>query len=312
MVHSNYRNKILVVDDNQATLYLFKKILEEKFDLISASGGEEALQILKQQDPPDLILSDIMMPKMSGYALFHDLQKDPRLALIPVIFVTSLSSQSDELIGLETGAVDYITKPVERKTLIARINNILELCQYRRDLNARLPEIPGELFPDEPVELNELEEKDLPNSTPLVMVVDPRENSRQYQLIEQELSENYQLVHCAQQSDVKTYCDQNRRPDLILLDPDHAGENRFDLLREFKQEKLIQTIPVILLTAINCVEDETKAFESGCNDYIIKPIVPHILKARIRIHVELSRHHQKFEQKLELFMENEPPALETP
>lgn len=305
MAPPNYKNKILVVDDNQATLYLFQKILEEKFTLNSASGGEEALQILKEQDPPDLILSDIMMPNMSGYGLFHEIQKIPRLSLIPVIFVTSLSSSADELIGLETGAVDYIVKPIERKTLIARINNILELCQHRRNLDAKLPDLPGELFPDEAIELNEFEENESDSAPPLIMIVDPSNKTSQNQLLEHELSDNYQLVQCPSPENIQSFCEQNRKPDLILLDPDHAGESRFEILKDFKKDQQIGDIPVILLTAINCDEDETKAFESGCNDYITKPIIPHILKARIRIHVELSRHHQYFENQLETFMNSE-------
>lgn len=307
MAHSNYRNKILLVEDNEATLHLLKRILEDEFTLISATDGSEAMQILKDQDPPDLILSDIMMPKMSGYGLFNEIQMIPRLSLIPVIFVTSLSSSADELIGLEIGAVDYITKPIERKTLLARINNILEMCQYRRDLDTRLPESPSELFPDETIDAEEIEEN-VPVSNdqlPQIMVASPDNKKTQYQLIEKTLIAEYELKQCAQLTELKTCFEGEYKPDLILLDLDHLKENRFDVLKAFRQEVQIQHIPIILLTSITCTDDERKALESGCNDYIIKPIIPNILKARIRIHVELSRHHQSFENQLEAFLESE-------
>ena len=75
MAEEKYKSRILVVDDNQATLFLFRKILEKKYTLHSALGGREALKILQEQEPPDLILSDIIMPEMSGYDLFHEIKK---------------------------------------------------------------------------------------------------------------------------------------------------------------------------------------------------------------------------------------------
>lgn len=304
MAEEKYKNRILVVDDNRATLFLFRKILEKKYTLLSAAGGREALQILRDQEPPDLILSDIMMPEMSGYDLFHEIKKDPRIASIPTIFVTALGTEADELKGLETGAVDYIVKPIEHNVLIARIKNILELSQYNRDAREELPETPVEVFPEESIELPTSNTK-LPNSeqTQRLVVVNPDYDKEKLDLIEQELSEDYELVQFKLETEAHDFCTRGKTPDLILLDVDHSEQDRFEIIKLFKNDENTRSIPVILLTSIDSIDDETTAFQAGCADYISKPIVLPILKARIRIHMELKKHRQLFKQQLEAFME---------
>ncbi len=304
MAIEKYKNRILVVDDNQATLFLFRKILEKKYTLLSASGGQEALQILRDHEPPDLILSDIMMPEMSGYDLFHEIKKDSRIASIPVIFVTALGTEADELRGLETGAVDYIIKPIEHNVLIARIKNILELSQYNRNSGEQLPETPVEVFPEESIELP-TSDTQIVNSeqTQLLVVVNPDYNKEKHDLLEQELSGDYELVQFTLETEAFEYCIGGKTPDLILLDVDRSEKNRFEIIRLFKNDKNTSSIPTILLTSIGSIEDETAAFQAGCADYISKPIVPPILKARIRIHTELRKHRQLFKDQLEAFMD---------
>ncbi len=305
MTHDNYKSRILVVDDNQATLFLFKKILEKKFTLLSASGGKEALQILNEQEPPDLILSDIMMPEMSGYALFQEIKKDVRIASIPIIFVTALGSETDELKGLETGAVDYIIKPIEHNVLIARINNILELSNYQRDTREKLPEILGELFPDESIEFSSSSKPDIRSNRPsLVMIINPNYEKDGNDHIQQVLSEEYELIQFNSEVKAHQFITQEKIPDLILLDIDHSAQDRFEIIKQFKEDDQTQSVPLILLTSISSSEDETMAFQTGCADYISKPIVPPILRSRIRNHVELKKHRQTFERQLEAFLDD--------
>lgn len=118
--------KILVVDDEKDIVEFIQYNLEtEGFKVLAAFNGEEALKKIKKK--PDLIVLDIMMPKMSGYEVLKKVRSDERYKSIPVLFLTAKSSESDEIEGLELGADDYITKPVSIKKLVARIKSNLRM-----------------------------------------------------------------------------------------------------------------------------------------------------------------------------------------
>jgi class 3 adenylate cyclase len=124
--------KILVVDDTPDNLFLMTALLEDKYELMTASSGAQALEIARSAKPPELILLDIMMSEMDGYEVMRRLRKDPATAAIPVIFLTALTSIEEEQFGLDLGAVDYITKPISPPVVMARVNSHLE-----RNANAR-------------------------------------------------------------------------------------------------------------------------------------------------------------------------------
>jgi adenylate cyclase len=126
------RSKILVVDDTPDNLFLMSALLEDKYELVTASSGAEALEIARSAQPPELILLDIMMPDMDGYEVMRRLRKELSTAGIPVIFLTALTSIEEEQFGLDLGAVDYITKPISPPIVMARVNSHLE-----RNANAR-------------------------------------------------------------------------------------------------------------------------------------------------------------------------------
>src|SRR5574343_632889 len=118
---------ILVVDDTPFNLTLMAAVLEKTFRVELAPSGEAALQRLAVDPLPDLILLDIMMPHMDGYEVCRRLKGDPRTAGIPVIFLTANVSSDDEEKGFELGAVDYITKPIKQRVVLARIRTHLQL-----------------------------------------------------------------------------------------------------------------------------------------------------------------------------------------
>jgi two-component system alkaline phosphatase synthesis response regulator PhoP len=116
--------KILIVEDEKDIIEFLKYNLEnEGFSVISANDGEEGL--LKMSEKPDIVLLDIMMPKMDGYEVCKRIRQNKETANIPVIFLTAKSSEYDEVKGLELGANDYILKPISPFKLIARIKATL-------------------------------------------------------------------------------------------------------------------------------------------------------------------------------------------
>ncbi len=131
---------LLLVDDTPDYLALMRELLQDHYRLLEALDGPTALTLAAERQP-DLILLDIMMPVMDGFAVCRALKTSPRTSEIPVIFLTALSKIEDEEIGLKIGAVDYITKPISPPILMARVDVHLRLkasADFLRDNNAFL------------------------------------------------------------------------------------------------------------------------------------------------------------------------------
>ena len=118
---------ILVVDDNQQNLELLQVYLEDvDCRSIPASDGPEALDIISK-NPPDLILLDVMMPKMSGFEVCRRVKSDPKTSDIPVIMVTALNEFGDIERAIDSGTDDFLSKPVNKLELLTRIKTLLKL-----------------------------------------------------------------------------------------------------------------------------------------------------------------------------------------
>ena len=118
---------VLVVDDNQENLELLQAYLEDiDCEAVSARDGLEALEIIANR-PPDLILLDVMMPKMSGFEVCKRLKNDPKTSDIPIIMVTALNEFGDIERGIDSGTDDFISKPVNKLELLTRVRTMLKL-----------------------------------------------------------------------------------------------------------------------------------------------------------------------------------------
>jgi len=125
MKNKNMKLKILVVDDEKDIVDILKYNLEREneFEVITACNGKDAIELAN--DSPDLIILDIMMPELNGYEVCKKLKHNPETSGIPVIFLTAKENEIDEILGLEIGADDYISKPVSPRKVIARIKSVI-------------------------------------------------------------------------------------------------------------------------------------------------------------------------------------------
>lgn len=143
LLNSNKPRKILVVDDQPINIKLLQRKLErEGFDVLTAYNGIECLKVVAA-DKPDLILLDVMMPEMDGIETCHKLKQNEETKTIPIIFITAKSSKEGKLEGLNVGAVDYITKPIDLEETLARVKTqlrIQEIYQENIELQTRLGE----------------------------------------------------------------------------------------------------------------------------------------------------------------------------
>ncbi len=127
------RGRLLLVDDSRTVLAILSKVLGEEYDITTASSGEMALERLETYQP-DLILLDVVMPGLDGLEVCTRLKADDRTRDIPVLFLSGMSQEQDEAIGLSLGAIDYIHKPISPAIVKARVKIHMELKQYRDTL----------------------------------------------------------------------------------------------------------------------------------------------------------------------------------
>lgn len=126
--------RILVVDDNPDTMKLMQELLSTRGYDVVAVGDATAAEMEVRRRPPDVILSDVIMPGKSGYELCRDLKDDPETRLIPFVLITGLSDREDKLKGIEAGADDFLNKPIFSEELFARVKSLLKLKEFTDEL----------------------------------------------------------------------------------------------------------------------------------------------------------------------------------
>jgi phosphoserine phosphatase RsbU/P len=139
------KKTLLVVDDAPANIQVVQSILKDEYKIRVATSGEKALELVKNQPLPDLILLDVMMPGLDGYQVCAQLKAAPETRDIPVIFLTGLTDVGDETKGLEIGAVDYIRKPFSPAIVKARVRTQLLIRDSREQVNRQVLAVNHEL-----------------------------------------------------------------------------------------------------------------------------------------------------------------------
>jgi putative two-component system response regulator len=128
--------RILLVDDNADNLLLTKELLSSRgYEVEGVLSAEEAQQAIQDQQP-DLVLLDVVLPGKSGYELCRELKEDPLTRLVPVVMITGLSDREDKIRGIEAGADDFLNKPIFPEELFARVHSLLKLKEFTDELES--------------------------------------------------------------------------------------------------------------------------------------------------------------------------------
>jgi two-component system cell cycle response regulator len=282
MNYKAYKKKILIVDDDPTCLKILESMLSnDRYSVIKAKNGEEALEFAFDQ-LPDLILLDLMMPGVDGFEVTRKIKKDSRTKDVPIIIITSLDDSAYKLKGLEEGAEELLNKPVHSSELMARVSSMLRLKEYRDQLTIRT--LSGKSFGVMPKQQEEVhtKEEDLPR---ILLVEDTEVDAK---IVESALEgEPFQLHKVNSGKKAFSFVSQ-KKTDLILLDlmlPDMDG---FEICRRMKKEH--KDIQVVIVTCLDDLESKIKGVELGADDFLVKPVIGRELKARVKTLLEKKVH----------------------
>jgi putative two-component system response regulator len=141
MTKNEKKLRVLVVDDVKENISALNRMLRPYYTIMAAETGEKALSLSQSDNPPDIILLDVMMPEMDGFEICTRLKADPRTEDIPIIFLSGLHETENKVKGLELGAVDYVSKPFEPEEVIARLATHLTICFLKKNLAKKNEEL---------------------------------------------------------------------------------------------------------------------------------------------------------------------------
>lgn len=276
--------RILVVDDVAANVRLLEaRLRAEYFEVRTASNGRSALDIA-EKERVDLVLLDVMMPDLSGFEVCSRLKANARTANIPVVMVTSLDQAEDRVKGLQSGADDFLTKPVSETSLLARVKSLIRLKMVTDELELRAATMqsvginPAEILTDS---------SDIAGN---ILVVDDRENSTQR--IRKALHRPLNLEVTSDPADAVLIAERQAF-DLFIISLSLKAGDGLRLCTQIKTVDRLRQVPVLMITDADETSQVTRALDLGVNDYVIRPIDENELSARVRTQLRRKRYQER-------------------
>ena len=287
--------RVLVVDDLLPNIKLLEaRLTAEYFDVLTSTNGPEAIEACKA-GLCDIVLLDIMMPGMDGFEVCTRLKADPTTSHIPVVMVTALDQAADRVRGLDCGADDFLTKPVDEVALIARVKSLSRLKVTLDELRSRAA-ASARLGRSDPF----VNASAADGHHGRVLLVDDRAASsdrivaslRGNQTVDVETNPQEALFRAAENS-----------YDLIIVS---LGLSNYDGLRLCSQLRSLERTRSIPILAIADLEDRAKilrGLDLGVNDYLVRPIDRNELIARVRTQVRRKRYAESLRTNVEQAIE---------
>lgn len=277
--------RILVVDDMLPNVKVLEaKLSSEYYDVLTAFNGLDAIEKART-DKPDLILLDVMMPGLDGFEVCRRLKADTATAHIPVVMVTALSDVRDRVTGIEAGADDFLTKPVDDVALFARVRSLIRLKLLMDELRLR-QETSNTFGVSAPVEIDFTSE---PTDARILAVEDAPYEA---ELIAKTLGQKHQVTV---QADPKEALILARGGDFDLVVVSLGLEN-YDGLRLCSQLRSMEEtrqVPILTLVDDGDKKRLVKGLEIGVNDYLLRAIDRNELLARSRTQIRRKRFQDK-------------------
>ena len=271
--------RILVVDDVEANVRLLQAKLEaEYYEVLTARDGAEALKTAADARP-DIVLLDVMMPELDGFEVCRRLRADPATRHIPIVMVTALDGRRDRLAGLEAGADDFLTKPIDDVTLLARVRSLTRLKLVIDELRQR--EASGRrmgVIEGVGARLN--------GAGGRVVIAD--DSATQARRIADELGVEHRPV--LEPDPERALLAAKARADLLIVNIAARGFDGLRLIAQCRSDETTRHLPVLAVWEPTEKGRAVKALEIGANDLLSRPIDPEEMAARVRTLVRQKRY----------------------
>ena len=288
--------RVLVVDDVPPNVKLLEaKLTSEYFDVLTAFSGPEALDVTSREHP-DIILLDVMMPGMDGFEVCRRIKADPVTAHIPVVMVTALDQPSDRVAGLEAGADDFLTKPVQDMALFARVRSLVRLKVMMDELRNR--KTTGTSLGWEDDEAVVFDTTVPTDGT--ILIVDEQE--RVMERIAKALDGVGELSFMAGGDDAAERA-REKNFDLIIVSltmRDTDGLRVCSKLRSFEETR---HVPILVMVDDGNTKLLVRALEMGVNDYVVRPVDKMEFLARVKTQLKRKRFADKLWENFHLSMQ---------
>ncbi len=285
--------KILVVDDIAPNVKLLEaKLTREFFNVITAMSGEEALE-KTHEHKPDVILLDIMMPGMDGFEVCRRLKADPETMHIPVVMVTALTDVTDRVRGLEVGADDFLSKPVNDIALMSRIRSLVRLKMTIDEWRLRESTATsfGVLQPDSML----MDEKT--SDADILLIEDKAQEAQK--IIETLQRDNHQVTVVQDGQHALKLC-QQKQYELILVNLNLESEDGLRLCSHLRLNGITKRVPIIMLSQQEDMTRIAAGLEfTGAHDYILRPIDRNELRARVKTQIRRRRYQKRLKKNYE-------------
>jgi two-component system cell cycle response regulator len=278
--------RVLVVDDIAANVRLLEaKLAAEYFEVMTASSGKEALALIEKQTP-DIVLLDVMMPELDGFEVCKRIRANPRTRFLPVVMVTALSDQADRVRGLEAGADDFLTKPVNDLALFARVRSLVRLKMIMDEW--RMREQTSGAFD---VLSTEAEPADEDHTGAKVLLVEGFAPAAQR--VSTILAADHDSIEVAANSADAMQKSAKGNYDLVITGLQIGQEDGLRLCSNLRSADETRPVPILLIVDEFEMPRLVKGLDIGVSDYLMKPIDANELLARVRIQVRRRRYQDR-------------------
>ena len=287
--------RVLVVDDVRSNLKLLETRLSlEYFEVLSATNGPDAIAICEKVGC-DIVLLDVKMPGMDGFEVCRRLRTAPETAHLPIVLLTALDQPADRVRGLEAGADDFLTKPVDEIALIARVRSLVRLkfsIDEWRNRAAHSAEA-GTAAPAETLALDASEHG-------RILLVDEQRASSQR--IVGALSPHHDMIATHEPAEAMAMA-RKETIDLMIVSLGFGAFDGLRLISQARSHERTRNLPILLIADPDDRPKVLRGLELGVNDYLTRPIDRNELLARVRTNVRQKRYADRLRQSVQQSIE---------
>ena len=285
--------RVLVVDDILPNVKLLEaKLSAAYYEVLTAMGGEEALKKVAEESP-DIVLLDVMMPGMDGFEVCARIKDNPETAHIPVVMVTALTDVQDKVRGLEAGADDFLSKPINDTALMARVRSLVRLkmstdeWRMRENTASQLGVVDASASAmsesAEGAKILVIEDKDF-----------------EHKKIEETLAADKNHIIRAESGSDAMDAVMAHDLDLVIVSLNLAGEDGLRLVSHLKSNERTRAVPLVMVAGEDDMDRVAHGLEIGAHDYLLRPVERSELLARARTQIRRKRFQERLRATYEI------------